>query len=219
MGSPGRVPEGEVLEVRVGLSGVLLVLVTVGDVVAEAVDVEVDVEGSAVVVVDVEVVVPVAVGAEVPVLVDVDVEVAVSVGVAVEVAVPVAVGAVVSVPVSVDEAVSVGWVAQGPPVNVFVSRVTEPLRARALPSTVALVAAEIEVSARMFPTNVVPVPRVAELPTCQKTLQPCAPLISLTLLEVAVVNAEPIWNTNTAFGSPSASRVKGPVRRIELSAL
>jgi hypothetical protein len=62
-------------------------------------------------------------------------------------------------------------------VMVFVSRVTAPLRAKSLPSTVAPVVAVMLVSARMVPRNLVPVPRVAELPTCQKTLQDCAPLI------------------------------------------
>ena len=55
----------------------------------------------------------------------------------------------------------------------FVSIVTAPLRAKALPQLmVALVFKVILVSARIFPANTVVVPRVAELPTCQKTLSP-----------------------------------------------
>ena len=38
------------------------------------------------------------------------------------------------------------------------------------------------VSARIVPRNVEPVPSVAELPTCQNTLQDWAPLIRLTEL-------------------------------------
>ena len=54
----------------------------------------------------------------------------------------------------------------------------------------------------IVPRNVEPVPSVAELPTCQKTLQACAPLIRLTVLADAVVSVEPAWKTKTAFGSP-----------------
>jgi hypothetical protein len=53
---------------------------------------------------------------------------------------------------------------------VLESNVTAPLRASTLPSTVALVVKVIEVKAIMFPTKTEPVPIVAELPTCQKTL-------------------------------------------------
>jgi hypothetical protein len=49
--------------------------------------------------------------------------------------------------------------------------VTAPLRAYRLPCVVAPVLSVIEVSARMFPTKRVAVPKVAELPTCQKILQ------------------------------------------------
>src|SRR4029078_7831686 len=62
------------------------------------------------------------------------------------------------------------------------SSVVAPLRASRRPATVAFVFAVIEVSARMVPTNAVPVPRVAELPTCQNTLQACAPFSSATAL-------------------------------------
>ena len=82
------------------------------------------------------------------------------------------------------------------------SSVTEPLRASARPSTVELVVTVMEVSAMMVPTKVVSVPSVAELPTCQKTLQACAPLMSATVLLDDVMRVEPIWNTQTAEGSP-----------------
>ena len=51
----------------------------------------------------------------------------------------------------------------------LVSRVTAPLRARALPLRVAPVCIAIEVKAMMLPMKVVEVAMVAELPTCQKT--------------------------------------------------
>src|SRR4029078_12977725 len=52
--------------------------------------------------------------------------------------------------------------------TVFVSSVTAPFRARALPVRPTPVVIVMLVRARMFPVNVLPVPSVAELPTCQK---------------------------------------------------
>ncbi len=66
-------------------------------------------------------------------------------------------------------------------------------------------------SARIFPANAVPVPSVAELPTCQNTLQSEPPLITFTVELLAVVSVLPIWKTNTALGSPAASSVTVPV--------
>ena len=54
---------------------------------------------------------------------------------------------------------------------VLLSIVTAPFRARALPDTFAPVVRVMLVSARILPMNLVLVPRVAELPTCQNTLQ------------------------------------------------
>jgi hypothetical protein len=45
--------------------------------------------------------------------------------------------------------------------------VTESVLAKALPIKDAPVVSVIFAKAKMFPTNAVPVPRVAELPTCQ----------------------------------------------------
>ena len=64
-----------------------------------------------------------------------------------------------------------GVMAQEDGVMRLESRVTAPFRARALPEIVAFVVRLMLVSARMFPINEVLVPRVAELPTCQNTLQ------------------------------------------------
>ena len=68
------------------------------------------------------------------------------------------------------------------------------------------------VSARMFPTNVVPTSMVAELLTCHCTLQAFAPLIKLTVALGDVMSVLDIWKTKTALGLPWASRVSVPVR-------
>ena len=75
------------------------------------------------------------------------------------------------------------------------------------------------VNARIVPRKVEPVPSVAELPTCQKTLQDWAPLIRLTVLPEPVVRVEPAWKTKTAFGSPpplSVSAPESPIDEAEL---
>jgi hypothetical protein len=99
------------------------------------------------------------------------------------------------------------------------SKVTAPLRLSIRPATVVPVSTDAEVSARRLPANLVEVPRVAELPTCQKTLHACAPPIRATELLEAVVSVDPIWKTNTAFGSLCASRVTVPVRLIAVADL
>ena len=86
----------------------------------------------------------------------------------------------------------VGSSSQSGVVKVVLSRVTAPLRASARPSTVVPVPVLIDVSARIVPTKVVPVPRVAELPTYQNTWQLWAPLTREIALPEAVVSAEPI---------------------------
>ena len=64
---------------------------------------------------------------------------------------------------------------------VFVFIVTAPVSAKALPhAIVAPVFREMLSCARIFPSNAVPLPRVAELPTCQKMLDANAPLIRTT---------------------------------------
>src|ERR1044071_4328807 len=67
-------------------------------------------------------------------------------------------------------------VAAGIPTT-FASRVTAAVRANSRPSTAAPVVAVIEAKAIMVPFNTEPVPKVAELPTCQNTLAARAPLI------------------------------------------
>jgi hypothetical protein len=50
----------------------------------------------------------------------------------------------------------------------------------------------MEISARIFPMKAEPVPRVAELPTCQKTFAASAPFMAATTLLLAVVSVLPI---------------------------
>jgi hypothetical protein len=52
-------------------------------------------------------------------------------------------------------------------VKVLLSRVTEPVRASARPSTTVFVVTVIDAIAMIVPRNVEAVPNVAELPTCQ----------------------------------------------------
>ena len=101
--------------------------------------------------------------------------------------------------------------------TLLVSNVTAPFRASALPFSVAPLVNVMEARAITFPVIVVPVPSVAELPTCQKTFLAWAPPMRLTL-PAAVVSVDPIWKMKTAFGSPLPSRVRFPVIPSELAA-
>ena len=99
---------------------------------------------------------------------------------------------------------------------VLVSIVTAPLSAMALPQRiVALVFKVMLWSARIFPANVVLVPRVAELPTSQYTPLFPPPLITFTVAALAVVSVLPIWNTKSAFELPRESSVRVPVNCAE----
>jgi hypothetical protein len=83
----------------------------------------------------------------------------------------------------------------------------------------APVVAVIEVNANTVPTKLDAVPKVAEEPTCQNTLQAWAPFIRAIELALAVVRVDPAWKMNTAAGSFSASSVSTPVSPIELAEL
>jgi hypothetical protein len=96
-------------------------------------------------------------------------------------------------------------------VMVLESSVTAPFRASTLPCSVAPVSRVADVSAMMVPTKLLAVPRVAELPTCQKTLHACAPFSSATLLPDAEIKVEPAWKIKTASASPPPLRVTVPV--------
>src|SRR6202035_764583 len=81
--------------------------------------------------------------------------------------------------------------------------VTAPFCAKALPQVMlAPLFRVMLVSARIFPANLVVVPRVAELPTCQNTFGSPRLLLKITAELLAVVSVLPIWKTNTALGLP-----------------
>ncbi len=88
--------------------------------------------------------------------------------------------------------VGVGVSAQNPFVMVLVSSVTAPFRASNCPCTIAPVVAAMDVNAKMCPTKWEFVPKVAELPTFQKTRQNRAPLMRFTLLPDAVTSVESV---------------------------
>jgi hypothetical protein len=100
-------------------------------------------------------------------------------------------------------------------VMTLVSRVTSPFLARARPSIVAPVFTKIEVSARIVPLKAVPVSIVAELPTCQKMLQDCAPPVRTTLLPEPVMSEDPAWKIQTSLGPPERVSGTGPVSDSE----
>lgn len=77
-------------------------------------------------------------------------------------------------------------------VMVLVSMFTAPVRASNLPWIVAAVLAVIVANAMIVPTKRVPVPSVAEEPTCQNTLHACAPLTSATDVPDPVISVEAI---------------------------
>lgn len=95
----------------------------------------------------------------------------VGVAAGVGVAVPAVVGVAAGVGVAVGAGVAVAAAAQVVRVMRSLIRVTVPFRASARPLTVTPLFIVIEVRARIVPTNVEPDPSVAELVTCQKTLQ------------------------------------------------
>jgi len=74
----------------------------------------------------------------------------------------------------------------------------------------------MDLSAKMLPANTELVPRVAELPICQKTLQAEAPLIRRTDEYETVIRDEPVWKIHTLWVLFWASSVKGPVSRALL---
>src|ERR1051326_6788792 len=95
-------------------------------------------------------------------------------------------------------------------VMVLESNVTAAVRANSRPSTVAPVVTVIEAKARMFPLKTEPVPRVAELPTCQKMWAAWAPPLRMTWRPAVVVRVDAIWKMKTAFALPWASSVRSP---------
>jgi hypothetical protein len=71
-------------------------------------------------------------------------------------------------------------------------KVTAPLSAYSPPLTLTLSRSEIEVRASMLPLNLVELPKVADDPIWNNTLQARAPSIKTTDADEAVVRVEPI---------------------------
>jgi len=94
----------------------------------------------------------------------------------------------------------------------LVSNVTAPFLARTRPGAIfAPVFRVMLVSARILPWNDEVVPKVAEVPSSQNTLQPEPPLVMRTVELLAVVSVLPILNTKTASALPRALSVSAPV--------
>ena len=99
---------------------------------------------------------------------------------------------------------------------VFVSMVTAPVFAKALPQPiVALLFRVMLASARIFPWKEVVVSRVAELPTFQNTPAPEPVLITFTTEPGEVMSVLGIWNTHAALALPRPLRVSGaPIKLL-----
>jgi len=94
--------------------------------------------------------------------------------------------------------------------NLSLIKVTSPLRASALPSTVTPLSSVMDVIARIVPTREEPDPRLAELVTCQKTLHGLPPLTKDTELVDAVTSDDVAWKIQTELGSFWPSRTMAP---------
>ena len=110
------------------------------------------------------------------------------------------------------EVVAVAAVSQAGTVITLLSRVTAPFWASTRPVTCAPVLRVIEVRARIEPLNSLVVPRVAELPTCQKTWHAWAPFSNTTRLPDAPTKVEPACMMKTEFTSPAPLSVRVPVK-------
>jgi hypothetical protein len=103
-------------------------------------------------------------------------------------------------------------VAQAGTLIVSSSSVTAALRARARPVMVAPFCTVMELRARMVPTKTEDVWMVAELPTCQKTLQAWAPFSRTTELPTSASSVEAgAWKIQTESGLFCPSRVSAPL--------
>ncbi len=83
---------------------------------------------------------------------------------------------------------------------------------------VAPVSKKMLLAPRIVPTKSMVVLRVVSLPTCQKTLQAWAAPVSNAWLPAAVTRLDVAWKAQTAFGSPSPSSVRVPMRLAVVAA-
>jgi hypothetical protein len=88
--------------------------------------------------------------------------------------------------------------------------VTPPVNANALPSSVAPVLKVMDCIAMTVPLKTEVVPKVAELPTCQKMLDASAPPLRITLRPDVVVSVDAICIMKTELAVPCASKVRSP---------
>lgn len=93
---------------------------------------------------------------------------------------------------------------------VFPAIVTAPFLDNALPLSLAPVLNEMDSFTMMVPLKTEVVPKVAELPTCQKILEAFAPPARITFRPEVTVSDEATWITKTAFGLFFASKVTSP---------
>ena len=93
---------------------------------------------------------------------------------------------------------------------VLPARVTPAFLANALPSSVAPVLKVMDSNAITVPLKTEVVPKVAELPTCQKMLDADALPLRITLRPDVVVRADAICIMKTALAFPFASKVRSP---------
>ena len=119
----------------------------------------------------------------------------------------VSVVAVVAVVAAAVVAVVAGGAAHVELVIVLLLSDTRPVWASTRPWTVAAEFTVMLVSAMIVPTNDELLPSVAELPTCQNTLQACAPPESVIVFDVAVTRSEVAWKTHTELASPVSVRL------------
>ena len=94
---------------------------------------------------------------------------------------------------------------------VLPAMVTPAVLAKALPSRVAPVFNVMDCIAITVPLKTGVVPKVAELPTCQKMLDASAPPLRITLRPEVVVSDDAICIIKTALEFPFASKVRSLV--------
>ena len=85
-----------------------------------------------------------------------------------------------------------------------------PVVAKALPSSVAPVLNVMDCMAITVPLKTQVVPKVAELPTCQKIFDANAPPLRITLRPDVALSVDAICIMKTAFAFPFASNVRSP---------
>ena len=88
--------------------------------------------------------------------------------------------------------------------------VTAPVLANAFPLSVAPESKVMDCKAIIVPQKTEVVPKVAELPTCQKMFDARAPPLRITLRPDVVVSEDAICIMKTAFAFPFASKVRSP---------